>query len=163
MSLPESPVSIALARTADAAPIAVLSRDLVETGLGWSWRMPRVLCAIRASDHVVLAARAHGRLVGAAVMVFGSDEARLNLLVVARTWQRTGLGSRLVRWLEASALTAGIAVVYLEVRAGRGGVQAFYRHLGYRVVQRLPGYYSGRESALVMACDLSVRHPTDTV
>jgi hypothetical protein len=30
-------------------------------------------------------------------------------------------------------------------------------------VQRLPGYYSGREAALVMARDLTQRHPADTV
>lgn len=153
---------IELAAAADAAPIAVLSRDLVETDLGWSWRMPRVLCAIRASDQVVLAARAGRQLAGAAVMAFGADEARLNLLVVAPAWQRAGLGSRLVRWLEASALTAGISVVYLEVRAGHDGAQSFYRRLGYRVVQRLAGYYSGREAALVMARDLTLKHPADT-
>jgi ribosomal-protein-alanine N-acetyltransferase len=160
--MPQTHTTIELAVAADAAPIAVLSRDLVETGLGWSWRMPRLLCAIRASDHVVLAARANRHLAGAAVMVFGSDEARLNLLVVAPAWQRKGLGSRLVRWLEASALTAGISVVYLEVRAGQAGAQRFYRRLGYRAVQRLPGYYSGRETALVMARDLTLRHPADT-
>ena len=153
---------IELAVAADAAPIAVLSRDLVEAGLGWSWRVPRGRCASRASEQVVLAARAGRHLAGAAVMVFGADEARLNLLVVAPAWQRAGLGSRLVQWLEASALTAGISVIYLEVRAGCRGAQSFYRRLGYRAVQRLPGYYSGREAALVMARDLTQRHPADT-
>ncbi len=155
-------VTIELARAADAAAVALLSRDLVETGLGWSWRAPRVLHAIRAPDRVALAARAGRRLVGAAVMVFGIEEARLNLLVVAPGWQRAGVGTHLVRWLEASALTAGVSVVYLEVRAGNAAARAFYRSLGYRAVQRLAGYYRGREAAILMARDLWVAPPVDT-
>jgi ribosomal-protein-alanine N-acetyltransferase len=150
---------IELARVADAPRVAVLSRDLVETGLGWSWRAPRVLRVIRSPDNVVLVARAGARLAGAGIMFYGTDEARLNLLAVARPWQRSGLGTRLVRWLESSALTAGISVVYLEVRAGNAGAQAFYRGLGYCRVQRLPGYYRGHESAVVMARDLWLAPP----
>ena len=153
---------IELARAADAAQVAVLSRDLVETGLGWSWRDQRVLRAIDSPDNVVLAARVGQRLVGAAIMYFGQDEARLNLLAVARPWQRTGLGTRVVHWLEASVLTAGVSVVYLEVRAGNAGAQAFYRGLGYRPVTLLQGYYQGRESALLMARDLWLSPPAGT-
>jgi len=151
------------ARAADAARVAVLSRDLVESGLGWSWRAPRVLRAIRSPDDVVLVARAGARLAGAGIMFFGTDEARLNLLAVAPPWQRSGLGTRLVRWLEASALTAGISVVYLEVRAANAGAQAFYRSLGYCRVQRLPGYYLGREAAVLMARDLWLTPPVGTI
>jgi len=150
---------IELAHAADAAPVARLSRDLVETGLGWSWRDQRVLRAIDSPDNVVLAARVGQRLAGAAVMYFGQDEARLNLLAVAPPWQRAGLGTRLVQWLEASALTAGTSVIYLEVRTGNAGAQAFYRGLGYRRVTLLRGYYRGRESALVMARDLWLSPP----
>ncbi|MGH8719880.1 MAG: GNAT family N-acetyltransferase, partial [Burkholderiales bacterium] len=57
-------------------------------------------------------------------------------------------------WLEVSALVAGISVVYLEVRANNRGAQTFYETLGYRKIAHVPGYYSGRESALYMARDL---------
>jgi ribosomal-protein-alanine N-acetyltransferase len=146
---------------ADARRIAMLARDLVERGLGWSWREQRILDAMRGGDDVVLCARVRNQVVGAAVMRFGSDEARLNLLLVAPPWQRAGLGRRLLEWLEASARTAGLSVVFLEVRVGNTAAQAFYHRLGYQVVSCLPGYYAGRETALRMARDLWVELPTD--
>ncbi len=145
----------------DARCIAMLSRDLVEQGLGWSWREARVLQAMRSGDDTVLCAVVRSQVVGAAVMRFGIDEARLDLLLVAPPWQRAGVGRRLVEWLEASARTAGASVVFLEVRARNAGAQAFYRRLGYRVVSCLPGYYAGRESALRMGRDLWMALPTD--
>ena len=87
-------------------------------------------------------------------MHFGMEEARLNLLAVKPEYQRGGLGRQLVRWLEKSALTAGISVIYLEVRARNQPALAFYRQLGYRQVAEMPRYYGGRESALQMAHDL---------
>lgn len=159
ISLNAASAVIALARPADAAGVAALSRDLVEIGLGWSWRAPRVMRAIHSPDNVVLVARVGRCLAGTAVMYFAAEEARLNLLAVAAPWQRTGLGTRLVRWLEDSAITAGVSVVYLEVRAGNAAAQAFYRGLGYGPVKRLRGYYQGRESAVVMARDLWLAPP----
>ena len=146
----------------DAARIALLARDLVEHGLGWSWRAPRIVDAMRREDDMVLCAAVRNQVIGAAVMRFGGEVARLNLLVVAPPWQRTGVGRRLLEWLESSALTAGLSVVFLEVRAGNNGAQAFYRPQGYRVVSSLPGYYCGRETALRMARDLwlPVSEPT---
>ena len=139
---------------ADAGCIAALSRDLVEHGLGWSWRTPRIVEAMRRPDDMVLSAVVRQQVVGAAVMRFGEDAARLNLLLVATPWQRRGVGRRLLAWLEETALTAGLGAVFLEVRAGNAAAQGFYRHLGYRVVATLPGYYAGRETALRMARDL---------
>jgi ribosomal-protein-alanine N-acetyltransferase len=146
---------------ADARRIAMLARDLVEHGLGWSWREQRILDAMRGGDDMVLCATVRNRVVGAAVMRFGIDEARLNLLLVAPPWQRAGVGRRLLEWLELSARTAGLSVVFLEVRAGNTVAQAFYRRLGYRVVSCLPDYYAGRETALRMARDLWAALPTD--
>lgn len=145
---------IELATLRDAPCIAAMSRDLIETGLGWSWRASRVARHIRAPDSVVLAARgAHG-MAGFAVMCFGEEEARLNLFAVAPTVRRAGIGRRLLEWLERSALVAGVSVVYLEVRATNSGARGFYERLGYCTVERVPGYYRGREAAIRMARDL---------
>ncbi len=138
----------------DAAELAAMSRDLVETGLGWSWTPSRVTRNIRSPDNVVLKANNRQRIVGFAFMYFGREEARLNLLAVRPECRRAGVGRRLIRWLEESALVAGTSVVYLELRADNEGAKAFYEKLGYRQVGYLPGYYSGRESALRMGRDL---------
>ncbi|MEJ2347069.1 MAG: GNAT family N-acetyltransferase [Gammaproteobacteria bacterium] len=143
-----------LATPADAPAIAALSRDLIESGLGWSWTPMRVARNIRDRDTVVVAAGAPDRMAGFAIMYFAMEEAHLTLLAVRPDRRRAGLGSRLVRWLEASALTAGIGIVHLEARASNAGARAFYERLGYRCVERLHGYYRGREDALHMTHDL---------
>jgi ribosomal-protein-alanine N-acetyltransferase len=98
---------------------------------------------------------------GFAIMDFSQEEARLNLLAVAPGYRRSGIGRRLVEWLQKSALVAGISVIYLEVRASNRGAHAFYEKLGYRKIARLSGYY-GRESAIQMARDLWCAAPSDT-
>jgi ribosomal-protein-alanine N-acetyltransferase len=149
-----SSFTIELARSRDAFPIARLSRDEIESGLAWSWRPERVRAAIRSPTNSVVAARCRDLLLGFAVMRFLDEEARLNLLAVEPRYRRRGVGRCLVRWLEESALTAGISVVYLEVRAGNQAAQRFYESLGYRTVQVLRGYYMGQESAFRLARDL---------
>ena len=147
-------VEMGLARSADAGTIAAMSRDYIETGLGWSWGPNRVARSIRCPDTVVLVARARRLLAGFAIMYFGAEEARLNLLAVHPGLRQLGIGRHLIEWLESSALTAGISTVYLEVRANNRNAQSFYRRLGYRKVQVVPGYYSGVEAAVRMGRDL---------
>lgn len=147
-----------LAAMNDAAPIARISRSLIEFGLGWSWTPTRVASRIRTRESVVLVAEAAGHegLVGFAIMDFGDEKAHLNLLGVRRGWQRIGVGRAMMQWLEASARIAGTHMIVLEVRESNLAAQRFYRSLGYQRLARLPGYYRGREHAIRMARDLSV-------
>ena len=142
------------AKLSDAVVLGLMSRDLIELGLGWSWRRSRIIRHITSADSVVLVARHLGRVAGFAIMRFGQEEAHLDLLAVRPKYRRAGLGRRLVEWLEKSALMAGISVIYLEVREVKSDARAFYEKLGYRPVKRLPGYYRGRESAICMGRDL---------
>jgi ribosomal protein S18 acetylase RimI-like enzyme len=144
------PIDFQLARLVDANAIAVMSRDLIETGLGWRWTPARVAWQIRCPATTVLVARAGCSIAGFAIMHFGQETAHLNLFAVAKSHQRRGLGTQLLRWLEESALVAGIATVQLEVRTSNRAGQAFYKSSGYEEVMLLPGYYRGRESALQM-------------
>jgi ribosomal-protein-alanine N-acetyltransferase len=144
------------ARSGDAEAIAGMSRDLIEVGLRWQWQPERIIRHIHCPDSVVLVARTGNRLIGFAIMQFFWEHAHLLLLAVRPSYRRLGLGRRLVEWLEKSARTAGIATVYLEVRTHNRGAQGFYRALGYNDLQRVPGYYQGREAALRMAHDLRV-------
>lgn len=147
-------IKLRLATDSDACHIAVISRDVIETGLGWSWTLPRVTRSIRCVDTAALVADAGQQVAGFAIMYFGEEEAHLRLLAVKPDYQRAGVGRRLIEWLEASALVAGISVVYLQVRATNRVAHTFYEKLGYRKIKHVPGYYSGRESALYMARDL---------
>jgi ribosomal-protein-alanine acetyltransferase len=147
---------LGLAHIDDAAPIAAMSRLLIEDGLAWSWNEQRVARCLRNRDCVVLAARDRRRLIGFAIMEFYAIHAHLNLLAVQPGYQRQGVGRQLLEWLEASARTAGIFKIHLEVRAGNGGALAFYEKLGYRETGRKPAYYDGREDAVRMLRDLTV-------
>jgi ribosomal-protein-alanine N-acetyltransferase len=152
-------VELKLARLADATRIALMSRDLVEDGLPWSWTAKRVVTHIRGRDSNVLTARREGQLIGFAIMQFFAEHAHLNLLAVEPTCRHLGVGRQLLEWQEETARVGGIFFVNLEVRAGNEGARAFYRKLGYRETKLLPGYYSGRETAICMTHDL--RCPSD--
>jgi ribosomal-protein-alanine N-acetyltransferase len=152
-----SELSLRLARPAEATIIANLSRDLIEYGLRWRWTPLRVAASIRAPEVNVLVACVHEKIAGFAIMRYGDDDAHLDLLAVAPTYRRLGVGRQLLEWLEKCAIIAGTFNVSLEVRAGNQGAQLFYQRLGYRTLVHLPGYYQGIEAALRMGRDLSCR------
>jgi ribosomal-protein-alanine N-acetyltransferase len=151
-------ITFALAAESDALAIATMSRDLIETGLGWSWTGARVLRTIRDPEALVLVAREGRHIIGFAIMDFGEETAHLGLLAVDLAHRRRGVGCRLFDWLRQSAVIAGIAVIKLELRAGNMEAQHFYRSLGFEEVGWTVGYYRQRETALRMA--LQLREPS---
>jgi ribosomal protein S18 acetylase RimI-like enzyme len=149
---------IRLALDADAQPIAMMSRCLIEVGLrGWSWDPARVTRAIRHRDTCVAVAEIDHRAIGFAIAEFGDTRMHLSLLAVAAAQQRSGVGRALVAWLEQSALTAGITEIQLELRANNVSAKIFYQALGFEFVRAVPGYYRGEETALKMQKTIGVR------
>ena len=147
--------AIRIAQREDAPAIARMSRDQIERGLGWSWTAPRVLRSILdVHSNVIVAPLSGDALAGFGIMKYHDDEAHLLLLAVDPAERRRGLGAQLVDWLEACAQVAGIGTIYLEARASNGAARAFYRQLGYREIQQVEGYYSGREASVRLARDL---------
>jgi ribosomal-protein-alanine N-acetyltransferase len=153
-----SDLTIRLAIDADALRIAQMSRDEIERGLGWSWTTQRVLRSIFDIETNVVVALEAGSLAGFAIMKYHDDEAHLLLLAVQPRARRKGIGAALLRWLEQAAMTAGVGQVWLEARVGNAAARAFYRRLGYREIQVLPGYYQGREACVRIARDLWLEH-----
>jgi ribosomal protein S18 acetylase RimI-like enzyme len=149
---------IRLAEARDAHAIAEMSRDHIESGLGWRYDTARVQRALRGRDTVVLVssdrptyvARDRQGITGFAIMDFGDERAHLVLLAVQPGRRRRGIGRRLVDWLIESSLTAGIASVHLELRADNEAARRFYRALGFSETVLVPKYYNGREAAMRM-------------
>ncbi|MES3000586.1 MAG: N-acetyltransferase [Pseudomonadota bacterium] len=136
--------TLTLAHPGDAREIAEMSRDCVETGLGWSWTPPRVTRSIRdRATNVVVARGVSLELLGFGIMNYADQKAHLSLLAVSPASRGAGLGRELLGWLEKSALTMGLECVTLEVRRDNPGAVEFYRHNGYEAVGSVPGYYSG--------------------
>lgn len=141
---------ISLARSSDAASIALLSRDAVERGLSWSWTPQRVLRSVRDVATNTIVARERDMLAGFAIMKYRDEDAHLLLMAVHSSRWRRGVGSALLDWLDVTARTAGIGSIRAEARETNFAARAFYNKHGYRQVELLRGYYEGRDDAVVM-------------
>ena len=144
---------IRLALPQDAVRIATMSRDYVEDGLGWGWTPARVLRSIRDRATNVVVAECGADLAGFGIMKYLDDDAHLLLFAVKPEYRRRGVGSGLVTWLESTATTAGIELIFLETRATNAAAREFYAARGYRELATLPRYY-GSEDAVRIGKDL---------
>lgn len=150
----------------DAAELAVLTRDLIETGLQWRWRPPQIADLIARSDTRVLVVRlpplntVGERLAQVIrpprpIAAFGAlslarPACHLMLLAVSSAHQRLGLGSVLLQRFEQLTRNAGASQIHLEVRAANRGARDFYRNHGFYEHVYVDGYYDGVEAALQM-------------
>lgn len=156
-------LTLRLARRRDAQAIALMSRDLIEAGLGWQYQPERIGRLIDNPATTALLACEGEQPAGFAIMEFGDEHAHLVLLAVQPARRRRGAGRRMLEWLLESALTAGIASVHLELRAGNEAARAFYRAMGFAETILVPGYYGGREAALRMVRVLRAPGPPPPV
>ncbi len=74
-------------------------------------------------------------------------------------YQRQGLAARLMGLAEVHAEEQCGDSVTLEVEANNLAAIKLYKSLGYDLVGRRPGYYKGREDALVMTKNISPNPP----
>jgi len=174
-------ITIRLAEARDAQAVALMSRDFIESGLGWKYDAPRVLKAIRDRETLAIvacegskpgnaapstspASTVRHALTGFAIMELGEERAHLVLLAVRPSHRRLGIGQRMLEWLLDSARVAGMASVHLELRAGNDAARRFYRAMGFYETVLVPGYYRGveggrKEGALRMLRVLRVPGP----
>ncbi len=145
---------IRLAKIRDATQIGALSREIIEYELGWSWTPPRIARKIKSRNANVVVAAKREKVIGFAVRGYIKDEAHLDLFGVDPTYQRQGVGTKLIEWLEKTALVSGIGIIYLETRLTNATGRKFYQNLGYKNIQRIPRYYDGKETAIRLAKDL---------
>ena len=154
-------VQLGLARVEDIGFIGLLSRHFVESGLsGWSWNPNRVAEQIQNPDSLVMVARDEEIVVATAIVEYGRTVSHLNLLVVEPGYQRTGIGTCLVRYIENSAVLLGHDKIHLEVRLHNFGARAFYRTLGYKEIEVQKNYYRGREAAVYMVHEIQTSPTT---
>jgi ribosomal-protein-alanine N-acetyltransferase len=135
--------AVRLATVADAADIAEMSREYIEHGLPWGWRTDRVARAIRNPDTNVVVVESQGALVGFGIMSYLDDDAHLLLFAVRGSSQRRGIGSAILRWLEAAARAAGAKRIRVEARRENVAARNFYSEHGYHERVIAKGMYSG--------------------
>jgi ribosomal protein S18 acetylase RimI-like enzyme len=122
---------IRLAGLADAAAIAAMSRDTIETGLAWTWRPERIAAAIRDPNTNVVVVGPPGALEGFGIMIYRDDDAHLVLFAVRADRRRQGIASAMLGWLEDVARTAGCRRIRLEARRDNVAGRNFYSEHGY--------------------------------
>ena len=147
-------ITIRPAEPRDAQAIATMSRDFIESGLGWKYDAARVLRAMRDRDTLAVVAcegaksaakGVPGVVAGFAIMEFGDERAHLVLLAVRPSHRRLGIGQRMLDWLLESARVAGMASIHLELRAANDAARRFYRAMGFYETVLVPGYYRSGE------------------
>ena len=145
---------IRLAAVSDARCIAEMSRTLIEAGLGWSWTEERVLKSMRDNDTNVAVACSGTRVIGFGIAKYRINEAHIVLFAVEKSSQRNGVGTALIKWIEKTALVAGIGIVYLEARLSNSAAREFYQVLGYKEFLVEPKRYRGVETGVRLGKDL---------
>lgn len=148
-------LQIRLAAAHDASRIAELSRNAIEHGLPWRWTPARVLRCLADRSVNVVVAHDGASLAGFAIMKYRDEDAHLWLLAVAPAARRKGVASALMQWLETTARVAGTNLIWLEARRSNAPALAFYRQLGYRQLDVLPGRYEGIEDGVRLGKDLA--------
>ena len=143
-------LKIELAQPRDAGEISELSHRYIERDLRRVYTPARIRRLIRHPAKNVVVARSGNRLLGFGVMTYGENSANLDLLAVRTSCRGQGVASRIVAWLGKVAATAGIAQLFVQVREKNTGAIRFYEKLDFRVIERVAGYYQGRETAVVM-------------
>jgi [ribosomal protein S18]-alanine N-acetyltransferase len=147
-------ITIRPAEPRDAQAIATMSRDFIESGLGWKYDAARVMRAMRDRETLAVVAcenakaagsAVRGAVAGFAIMEFGDERAHLVLLAVRPSHRRLGIGQRLLDWLLDSARVAGMASIHLELRSGNDAARRFYRAMGFYETVLVPGYYRSGE------------------
>ena len=154
MAMTPRAITIRLAEPRDAQAVATMSRDFIESGLGWKYDAARVLRAMRDRETLAVvacegakgaASSTRSAVAGFAIMAFGDERAHLVLLAVRPSHRRLGIGQRMLDWLLDSARVAGMASIHLELRAGNDAARRFYRAMGFYETVLVPGYYRSGE------------------
>ena len=141
-------VAIRLARLADAAEIASMSRDYIERGLPWTWTDARVAHSILDPETNVVVAGESGSLLGFGIMFYAKDDAHLLLFAVRREHRRRGVGSAILRWLEEAADTAGAKRIRVECRRDNAAARNFYCEHGYQELSITTRFYRGLKDGI---------------
>ena len=99
-----------------------------------------------------------GEIVGYGVMMIAAGEAHLLNLSIAADWQRRGLGTALLGFMDKMARDSGAATMYLEVRVSNAAGRGLYGRKGFSEIGQRRDYYpcaDGREDAISMERKLS--------
>lgn len=101
----------------------------------------------RARNRLVVAV-SQGHTAGYILLLRRGALARIYSLAVDSACRGQGIGRALCEHAEQTATAWDVRAVRLEVRTDNPPARAMYERLGYRIIQRLPGYYADHGDGL---------------
>jgi ribosomal-protein-alanine N-acetyltransferase len=116
------------------------------------WTLPLFMSELALrTTRVYIVAKVGTSVVGYAGLMLVGEDGHVTTIAVDPTWQRRGVGARLLVTLSRAGIERGCRGLTLEVRMSNAGAQAMYRRFGYAPAGVRKGYYAEtNEDALVM-------------
>lgn len=133
------------------APVAAA---LVSDALGPSWDEATLSDELARPGALCVGASLDGELVAALLAWVVAAELEINVVVVAASARRSGLGTRLVDHVLQRARAEGAEQAFLEVRQSNTAARALYLRCGFAETGLRRGYYRDGEDAILMSREL---------
>jgi [ribosomal protein S18]-alanine N-acetyltransferase len=130
-----------------------MDQECFPPGISYSRRELNVYIRRRGAFTLVAVDEASHAITGFIVACSG-DPGHVITIDVAPSAQRSGVGSLLLRAVEARLFSAGIRAVGLETAVDNMSALMFYKLHGYHVIRTWPRYYPNGVDALVLHKEL---------
>lgn len=130
-----------------------MDQECFPSGIAYSRRELSVYIRRRGAFTLIAADTANGAIAGF-IVAYGGVAGHIITIDVATSARRSGVGSLLLRAVEACLFSAGTRAVSLETAVDNVAALSFYKRHGYNVVRTWPRYYSNGVDALVMRKEL---------
>ena len=124
-------------RDADAGRVVALWAEVLPDSAPHNEPAIALRKKLEADRKLLFVAEAEGSIVGAVMGGYDGHRGWIYSLAVAPACRSQGIGSALVRRLEAELADLGCLKVNLQVRTSNAIVIRFYQRLGYQVEERV--------------------------
>jgi ribosomal-protein-alanine N-acetyltransferase len=107
-----------------------------------------------ASNLVAKYPDSKGKVIGYVCFRVAVEEMHIFKIATDPDWQRHGAGNLLLAKSIQIAVEKGAQAAFLEVSVLNKAATKLYQKLGFKILSTRPGYYSSKEDALNMGCEL---------
>lgn len=122
---------------ADEAAVARLWRQVFPNAPAWNHPETDIQRKLAVQRDLFLVATLDGEVVGTAMAGYDGHRGWVYYVVVHPGHRRQGIGTALMGSVEQRLADLGCPKLNLQVRADNHQVVAFYKHLGYKVEERI--------------------------
>jgi ribosomal protein S18 acetylase RimI-like enzyme len=146
----EPPINIRPSGTEDATVLLEIDQICFPPDIAFS--RDEMASYLSHPKSIAWVAERAGRILGYAIVHMGGDRfAHIVTLDVLPEARRQKIGTALMNRMHRELRQRGVQGIVLEVGVDNRPARKLYEKLQYRYLERLPGYYHGREDAYRMA------------